>query len=353
MSYTVTIEPSGHTFSVEPEQSVLDAALRHGLVIPYSCRSGTCCTCMGKVVEGAVAYPGGEAPDSLDEKELAVGQALFCMARPTSDLVIEVREVREAADIPPRKMRCRVARMERLSRDVMGLHLKLPDTERLAFLPGQYIDVLLRDGRRRSFSLATAPHDDELLELQVRHIEGGEFSEQVFHSMQEKALLRIEGPYGTFHIREEDDRPILMIAGSTGIAPLLSMLAHLIHTDDQRPVHLFWGVRSRQDLYMHEQLQAWERTHGPLRYTPCLSEPQPEDEWEGRIGLVHNMLLQDYPDLSEYAVYMSGPPAMIAAARRDFLRHGIDEEHFFRDAFEFAADARPDLTAPTATDNET
>ena len=344
MTYTVTIEPSRHEFTVDTGESILDAALRHGLVIPYSCRSGTCGTCMGKIVEGDVQYPGGQPPASLDAKEIAIGQALFCQARPDSDLVIEVREIREAGDIVPRRMRCRVADMKRLCRDVMALYLKLPDDARLPFLPGQYIDILLRDGRRRSFSLANAPHDDALLELQIRHIEGGEFSEHVFYTMQEKALLRMEGPFGTFHVRESDDRPILMMGGSTGIAPLKSMLLHLFHTDDSRPVHLYWGARSRQDLYLHEQLSAWAETQPRFRYTPCLSEPQRDDDWSGRIGLVHNMLLQDYPDLSGYAVYMSGPPAMIAAAERDFARHGVDHAHCFSDAFEFAADSHPDLT---------
>ncbi|WP_290652014.1 CDP-6-deoxy-delta-3,4-glucoseen reductase [Aquisalimonas sp.] len=345
MSYRITIEPSGHRFFTEPGESILNAALRHGLVIPYSCRNGTCGTCMGKVVEGAVTYPGGGPPASLDEKEVAVGQALFCLAQPAGDLVIEVREVMEAGDILPRRMRCRVARMERLCRDVMALYLKLPDHERLPFLPGQYIDILLRDGRRRSFSLANAPHDDALLQLHVRHIDGGEFSEHVFYTMQEKALLRIEGPYGTFHIRTGNRRPVLMLAGSTGIAPAKSMLAHMFHTDDPRPVHLFWGARTRADLYMDSELRAWAGSHPRLQYTPCLSEPQPQDDWQGRIGLVHNMLLHDYPDLHGYDVYMSGPPAMIAAARRDFARHGVEDEHLFWDAFEFAADSQPDLTS--------
>ncbi len=347
MSYQVTIEPSGHRFTVGGDESVLDAALRHGLVIPYSCRNGTCLTCMGKVVEGEIGYPGGEPPDCLDETAVAVGQALFCQARPTSDLVIEVREVRDAGDLAPRRTRCRVAGMERLSRDVMRLYLKLPDAERLAFLPGQYIDILLRDGRRRSFSLANAPHDDELLELHVRHIEGGEFSEQVFFNMEEKALLRMEGPYGQFYLREDDDRPILMMAGSTGIAPLKSILDHLVHIGNRRAVHLYWGVRERQDLYLDGELRALAEGCSWLTYTPCLSEPRAEDAWEGRIGLVHNMLLHDHPELGSHAVYMSGPPAMIAAAQRDFHRHGVDPDHLHQDAFEFAADSRPDLTAGT------
>ena len=345
MEYRVTIEPSGHSFSVREGEAVLEGALRAGLVIPYSCRGGSCSTCMGKVVEGDVHYPGGELPPALDPTEAAIGQALFCLARPAGDLVIEVREVRDAGDIEPRKLPCRVSRMERLAHDVMQLDLKLPDTERLQFLPGQYIDILLRDGRRRSYSLANPPHRDAFLELHVRHLPGGEFSGKVFGEMREKALLRMAGPFGTFFLREESERPILMMAGGTGLAPLQSILEHAFSIGIKRPIHLFWGVRARRDLYRHEQLLEWEAEHETFRYTPCLSEPLPGDDWEGRIGLVHNMLLQDYRDLSAFDVYASGPPGMIEAARRDFRQHGLDEGRFFFDSFEHAADAEPEETS--------
>ena len=345
MEYQVTIEPSGHRFSVRDDESVLSGALRSGLAIPYSCRGGTCTTCMGKVVEGDVTYPGGERPPALDPREYTVGQALFCLARPARDLVIEVREVRDAGDIEPRRLPCRVAAMHRLAHDVMQLDLKLPAADRLPFLPGQYIDILLRDGRRRAYSLANPPHRDDFLEIHVRHLPGGEFSGRVFGEMQEKALLRLDGPYGTFLLREESDRPILMIAGGTGLAPLQSMLEHAFEAGLRRSIHLFWGVRGRRDLYRHDLLQAWQEQHENFHYTPCLSEPRPEDAWNGRIGLVHNMLLQDYPNLEAFDVYMSGPPGMIDAARRDFRRHGVIERHCHFDSFEHAEDSRQDDTA--------
>ncbi len=338
MEYQVTIEPSGHRFTVAQGESVLAGALRAGLVIPYSCRGGSCATCMGKVVEGEVTYPGGGTPEALDETEAAIGQALFCMAQPGSDLVIEVRELRDAGDIEPRKLPCRVVAMHRLAHDVMQLDLKLPDSERLQFLPGQYIDILLRDGRRRSYSLANPPHRDDFLEIHVRHLVDGEFSGKVFGSMREKALLRLDGPYGTFFLREESERPILMMGGGTGLAPLQSMLEHAFEIGLNRPIHLYWGVRSRNDLYRHEQLAIWAAKYPHFTYTPCLSEPLPEDQWQGRIGLVHNMLLQDHPQLGGYDVYMSGPPGMIEAARRDFRHHGLLDEHLYFDSFEHAAD---------------
>ena len=338
MSYQVTIRPSGHAFQVKDGESVLDAALRQGLLIPYSCRGGTCATCMGKVVEGEIDYPGGQLPEALDEKEAAVGQALFCQARPQSDLVIEVREVRGADEIQPRKLPCRVVTIEDLCHDVKRLYLKLPGNERLQFLAGQYIDILLRDGRRRAFSLANAPHDDELLELHIRHVAGGEFTSKVFRDMHEKALLRLEGPHGNFFLREDSARPILMMGGGTGFAPLKGIIEHAFELGVRRPIHLYWGVRSARDLYLDDLPRGWAERHPDFHYVPVLSDPQPEDHWNGRTGLVHNILLQDHGDLSDFDIYMSGPPAMIESARRDFEHHGLNPEHLYYDSFDFAAD---------------
>lgn len=345
MSYQVTIEPSGRRFTCSGTEPVLEAALRHGIMLPYGCRDGRCGLCTGKVVEGTVTYPGGEPPEPLDEKAVAVGQALFCRARPTTDLTIELREADRFEAVPVHRTRCRVTRMERLAPDVMGLHLQPPEHERIAFLPGQYVDVLLRDGRRRSFCLANAPHDDATLEIHVRRVEAGEFSGHVFHAMQQQAVLHLEGPYGDFHLRAGDTRPLLALAGGAGIAPIKSMLEHLVHIGDERPVHLYWGVRTREDLYLDTRLRQLAHAHERIRYTPCLSDPRADDAWDGRIGLVHNMLLQDYPDLAGHALYMSGSPPMIAAADRDLPRHGAEPEHVFRNPFRAAADTRPDLTA--------
>lgn len=345
MSYHVTIEPSGRRFTCSGTESVLEAALRHGIMLPYGCRDGRCGLCTGKVVEGAVTYPGGEPPESLDEKAVAVGQALFCRARPATDVTIELREADSFEAVPARRMRCRVARMERMAPDVMALWLQPPENERLAFLPGQYVDILLRDGRCRSYCLANAPHDDGLLEIHVRYVDAGEFSSYVFHAMREQAVLHLDGPHGAFHLRAGDRRPIIAMAGSTGIAPIKSMLEHLVHIGDERPVHVFWGVRTREDLYLDARLRQLARAHGRLRYTPCLSDPATNDAWDGRIGLVHNMLLQDYPDLAGHTLYMSGPPSMIAAAQRDLFRHGADPEHVLGNPFRTAADAQPDLAA--------
>jgi CDP-4-dehydro-6-deoxyglucose reductase len=335
MSFRVHVEPSGHEFDVNNGETILAAALRAGLALPYSCRSGLCGACKGTIVRGSVDY--GEYEDkALLPEERTGGKALFCQARPQSNLTVEAHEVSAAEGIPIKTLPCRVVQLEQLAHDVMALHLKLPRTERLQFLAGQYIDMLLRGGRRRSFSLANAPHDDDVLQIHVRHVAGGQFSEHVFNDMKERELLRFQGPYGIFFLRNDADRPILLMAGGTGFAPIKSIVEHALAKGETRPLHLFWGARRPHDLYMHELALSWERGHDNFRYTPVLSHAQPEDGWRGRTGWVHEVLLSDYPDLSGYDVYASGPPPMIEAGRRAFVAHRLPEERLYFDSFEFS-----------------
>ncbi|HHW76568.1 MAG TPA: CDP-6-deoxy-delta-3,4-glucoseen reductase [Xanthomonadaceae bacterium] len=336
MLYRVTIKNSGHEFQVAETESVLDAALREkGSVLPYGCRNGTCGSCMGTILSGEVNYPNGR-PAGLSEQDQAEGKALLCQARPCSDLVIEAREVKTVGDIPVKTLPCRVERRELLAPDVMRLFLKLPNTERLQFLAGQYVDILLADGRRRGFSLANPPHADELLELHVRHVPGGFFTGFVFERMKDKALLRFQGPLGTFFLREDSPRPIILIGGGTGFAPLKGMLEHAFHIGLDRSLHLYWGARAKVDLYLDALPRRWAEQHPNFRYTPVLSEPRPEDEWQGRAGWVHEAVAADYPDLSDCDVYMSGPPPMIEAAKPVFAAQGLPADQLFYDSFEFA-----------------
>lgn len=335
MGYQVRIQGSDHAFEVNEGESVIDAALRSGLMLPYSCRNGTCGTCRGQVVEGEIAYPDG-LPPALEAGEAEAGDALFCQARPQSDLLIAVREVREAGDIIPRKLPARVTGIEDLAPDVRRLWLRLPAGTRLPFLAGQYLDILLRGGRRRSFSLANAPHDDERLELHVRHLPGGAFSGHVFDGMREGALLRFEGPLGNFTLRDDSDRPMIMMAGGTGFAPVKGIIEHALHIGVERPIHLYRGARAREDLYLDELPQQWAAEHDHIRYVPVLSEPKPGDDWDGATGFVHEQVLAGHPDLSGFDVYMSGPPPMINAAKRDFASAGLDPSRLFYDSFESA-----------------
>jgi len=333
MSHQVTIKPSGHQFTVMSGETVLEAALRENIALPYGCRNGACGACKGKVLAGELDH-GAYQAHTLSDEEISQGLTLFCTAKPCSDLTIEVKEIGAAKDIPVKTVPCRVEKMEKLADDVMVLWLKLPSSERLQYLPGQYVDFLLKDGKHRSFSLANAPESDETLELHIRYVPGGFFTEQVFNTVKPKDIMRIKGPLGSFFLRESD-KPIIFLAGGTGFAPIKSILAHAFHHGVDRRMVLYWGARARPDLYMDELPARWHQEHGHFSYVPVLSEPKPADNWSGRTGLVHQAVLDDYPDLSGYEVYACGAPAMVDAAKRNFMARGLPEDAFFYDAFSF------------------
>jgi CDP-4-dehydro-6-deoxyglucose reductase len=316
---------------VNEGETVLDAALREGVIIAYGCRNGACGTCKGKLVEGQLDY-GTYQEHALPDAERDAGMALFCQARPLSDLVVECREIVGVKDMQIRVLPCRVHKLQRIGPDVMLMLLKLPANERLQFLAGQYIDILLRNGTRRSFSMANPPHDDSFLELHLRNY-GGPFSEQVFDRMREKDILRFEGPFGTFFLRDNCPKPILFVASGTGFAPIKAMIEHALYAGIDRAMTLYWGCRVRSDLYLHDLAERWSTEYG-LRYVPVLSEALPSDNWTGRTGFVHRAVMEDLPDLSEYQVYACGAPPMVEAAHRDFTTLcGLPEEEFFSDSF--------------------
>ncbi|MBM4181235.1 MAG: CDP-6-deoxy-delta-3,4-glucoseen reductase [Betaproteobacteria bacterium] len=333
MSYQVTIQPSGHQFTVKPGETLLAAALNAGFSLPYGCRNGACGACKGKVLAGSVDY-GTFQEGALTHEDKLKGLALFCCAKAESDLTIEVKEVGAAKDIPIKTLPCRIERMDRLAADVMALWLKLPSNERLQFLPGQYIDFLLKDGKRRSFSLANAPEEDALLELHIRHVPGGHFTEHVFGAMKVKDIMRISGPYGSFFLRDSS-KPAIFVAGGTGFAPIKSILAHAFHHEVDRQFVLYWGGKDLAGLYLPGVPSAWQQAHSNFSFIPVLSEPAPADHWPGRTGFVHAAVLADFADLSGYEVYACGAPVMVASARRDFTARGLPEDAFFSDSFEF------------------
>jgi CDP-4-dehydro-6-deoxyglucose reductase len=338
MSYQVTIQPSGHQFIVNDDESILAAALREGFTLPYGCRNGACGSCKGKVIEGTVDY-GKYQENTLKRHEIAEGKVLFCVAKPLSDLVIEAREIRAAGEVPVKMLPCRVQKLEKLADDVMLMQLKLPATERLQFLAGQYIDFLLKDGRRRSYSIANPPYDDEFIELHLRHVPGGRFTDHVFSAMKEKDILRFEGPHGSFFVREDSDKPMIFIAGGTGFAPIKGMLEHMFAEESDRQMILYWGARAKKDLYMADLAVQWQQEHKNFSFIPVLSDPQPEDMWPGRSGYVHQAVLEDFDDLSGFEVYACGAPVMVDAAREALTQtRGLSESAFFADSFVYKAD---------------
>jgi len=333
MTFKTVIQPSGHEFTIEGSETILDAAIKNGYVLPYSCRDGVCGTCKGKILQGTVDY-GKPQEEALTEAEKSIGMALFCCAKPLSNLVIECRELDAVNDIPVKTLPCRIQKMEKPAPDVMVLLLKLPTNERLQFFAGQYIDILLKDHKPRSFSLANAPHNDDFLELHIRNIAGGAFTQQVFNEMKERDLLRFKGPLGTFFLREDTDKPIIFVASGTGFAPVKAIIEHALHVGIKRPMHFYWGGRKLADLYMMEKANKWESKG--IQFTPVLSEALPEDNWQGRTGFVHLAVMEDYSDLSGHEMYACGAPVVVEAAHTDFTaQRNLPNESFFSDAFTF------------------
>jgi len=338
MTFLITVQPSGTQFTCEDDETVLSAAIRAGVGLPYGCKNGACGSCKGKVVGGAVTHKPHQAR-ALSEQEKLQGMSLFCCALPAGDVVIEAREIGGSSDYPIRKMPTRVASITRAAPDVAILTLQLPANEALAYRAGQYVEFLLKDGKRRAYSIACAPSLERPLELHIRHLAGGLFTEHVFGAMKERDILRFEGPLGTFFLREESDKPIVLLASGTGFAPVKALVEHLMHLKSTRPVRLYWGGRRPQDLYMDELCQAWTTTMPDFSYVPVVSDALPDDAWTGRTGFVHAAVMQDIPDLSGYQVYACGAPLMVDAARNEYVAQcGLPADEFFADAFTTEAD---------------
>lgn len=339
MTFQIIVQPSGHRFECEADETVLGAAIRAGVGLPYGCKNGACGSCKGKVVEGAVTHRAHQQR-ALSEQEAAEGFSLFCCATPSADLVIEAREVAGSSEYPVRKMPARVAKLEKVAPDVIVMSLQLPANEALAYRAGQYIEFMLKDGKRRAYSVANAPSAlDSPVTLHIRHMGGGLFTEHVFNTMKERDILRFEGPLGTFFLREESDKPIVLLASGTGFAPVKALVEHLLHLKSPRPVTLYWGGRRPQDLYMNELCEQWAQILPNFRYVPVISDPLPEDRWTGRGGFVHAAVMQDLPDLSGHQVYACGAPIMVESAQRDFIgKCGLPADEFFADSFTSEAD---------------
>jgi len=336
--FKVRIVTSGKTFQVREGESILTAALRQGVMLPYSCKNGTCGSCKGVVQSGEVHYP-FHPPMALERSEMAEGYALMCQAEPVEDLLIDVREIEAVRDIQVRLLPARVIAKTLLAENVMGLRLKLPKAQRLQFLAGQYLEVLLTGGKRRAFSIASCPSLEDEVELHIRHVDGGDFTGFVFDDLQERDILRLEGPQGNFFVRnDKPERPMIFIGGGTGFAPLKSMIENLLEQGDRREIHLYWGARTQSELYLDDLPSEWARKYNHIHYRRAISEPDSANDKQAYHGLVHAAVVDDFTDLSGYDVYMSGPPAMIDTARLAFKPLGIIERRLYYDSFEFGLD---------------
>jgi CDP-4-dehydro-6-deoxyglucose reductase len=312
-AFQISIQPSGRVFTAMAGEAMLAAGIRQGIGLPYGCKDGACGSCKCKKLSGTVAH---------------------------SDVLLESRQVTSEGAFPIKKMPTRVNQLEKKSSDVMLLKLQLPANDSFSYHAGQYVEFLLRDGARRSYSMANAPHTLSAgLELHIRHMPGGKFTDHVFNIMKEKEILRIEGPFGSFYLREDSNKPIILLASGTGLAPIKAVLEHMQFKGISRPATLYWGGRRPVDLY----LDGWVRTQlaamPNLHYIPVVSDALPEDDWQGRTGFVHQAVLQDFPDLSGHQVYACGAPIVVDSARAAYTTHaGLPEDAFFADSFTSEAD---------------
>ena len=336
MSFLITLVDEDVKFHCKADQTILDAALQQGITISYGCKNGLCGSCTGNLIAGEVTYPDGQ-PDGINAEQIANKEALFCKARPLTDLSIKVKVIPQHQNIKVKKLPAKVKEITHLSKDVIQMILQLPAIEPFEFRAGQWIYFLLKDGRKRAFSIANGPNDKNELELQIRHAFGGVFTDFVFNNLKQGALLQIEGPHGTFFYQQENF-PILLVAGGTGFAPIKGILEELLEQDPNQSIHLFWGLRTKNDLYLQDLIKNWVEEFG-ISYTPVLSEVEKDSDWQGKTGYVHQAVLEEYPQLSEYAVYMAGPPQMIQSCQDSFIQAGLDKDKLYFDSFDYSTDA--------------
>ncbi|MCY1272217.1 CDP-6-deoxy-L-threo-D-glycero-4-hexulose-3-dehydrase reductase [compost metagenome] len=333
--HRITFAPAGVTLDCAPGQSVLETALGAGFFPKHSCRRGECHACCAPIKSGSVSYPEGFEPEGVPE-----GHCLTCMARPEGDVVIEAPEV---SAVPGRRVvqaGARVLSADRVSHDVTVVRLQVPPNAGFDFKAGQYCDVLLRDGTRRSYSMANAPDGSGTMEWHVRALPKGRFSTHVYQALKPRDMLRVEGPFGAF-VLSEADKPVILLASGTGYAPIASLMKTHGQALQARGAVLYWGGRRREDLYAIDEAQKWDALAARLRFVPVLSEP--DADWQGRSGFVHEAVAHDFPDMSGLEVYACGNPLMVDAARATFTRdHALPDGSFFSDAFITAVtDPRP------------
>ena len=345
--FKVRLRPSNVEFNVESEETILSAALKVGLVVPYGCKNGACGSCKASIVGGTVDY-GDHQKRALSEYEKNNNGLLLCTAKPLSNIEITANLISATKENEPKKMPCRVEKIEIVTEDIAIIRLKLPANQSFSYLPGQYVDILLKDGKRRSYSMANMPNQENVIELHIKHNPGGLLTDSIFDNkssespiLKEKNILRLEGPLGTFYFRENSKEKILFIASGTGIGPIKAIIENLISENFSREVILYWGVRSPNDLYILEIIESWKNSLLNFTFVPVVSDAKTEDKWKGREGYVHSAIMDDQISLKNFSVYACGSPLMVNAAYDAFTKsRDLDKDHFFSDAFTVASDSQ-------------
>ena len=335
MSFNITVQPSGRSFLAETNEALLAAAIRQGIGLPYGCKDGACGSCKCKKLEGSITQ-GSHQLKALSLEEAAAGFILTCCATAHSDIVIESRQVTDESAFPIKRMPTRVASLAKASHDVIVVRLQLPAADVFKYHAGQYVEFMLRDGDKRAYSMGNAPHtqlENPGVELHIRHMPGGKFTDHVFGAMKEKEILRIEGPFGSFYLREDSDKPMVLLASGTGFAPIKAIIEHMQFKSITRPAVLYWGGRRPDDLYMNDWVMAKVAEMPNFSYVPVISDALPEDAWTGRTGFVHNAVLQDIADLSGHQVYACGAPIVVDSAKAAYAAAGLPEDEFYADSF--------------------
>ena len=320
----------GIEFEIKPSQTILEAAISSGITLPYGCQSGSCGSCKARVIKGEVFHD-DIMQGVLSDQDRSEQNFLLCKTYATSNVTISSRVEKKLDEFPKKITPVRVEKLSLLNHDVMQILLKLPASENLQFKAGQYLEFILKDGARRAFSMANAPSDD-LIELHVRLIEGGTFTNYVFNEMKEKSIHRIEAPIGNFYLRESD-RPIIFIAGGTGFAPIKSIINDYHRAEEERKIYLYRGFKTHEDLYQDEVVENWKKNINNFEAINKYSEEVVNGQEK---SLVHKKVIKDLGQLDSFDVYCCGAPGMIEVAFQEFVEAGLNANSFYSDAFTFA-----------------
>lgn len=335
MHYLVHIKPNGYNLNVTVGETVLAAALRQGYYFPHDCENGVCGTCKGRLLEGHVEYDEPILP-GLTEEERETGYALFCSAKPTTDLSIQIDGVIGPEQLPLKKLTYTVEKLEQLTSTIYRAILSPPTNDSLEYRAGQYVELLHRDASPKPFSIANAPlSDDHQIELHIRYQPDNSYTAELLTEIQTSGQIRVKGPFGNCILRDEPAYPILFVAGGTGFAPLKAVIEQALSTGMQRPIYLYWGARTKEDFYMHDLAERWAKHVPNFHYIPVLSDKSEHANWQGRKGMVHEAVLQDHPYLAENHIYISGPTEMVFAACHAFKLHGADRALIYSDMLDY------------------